>query len=352
VKQETMHVPVRYELDTARMRDIIRAFPAQLEEALQLGQRLTLPADYAPTQAVVVLGMGGSAIGGDLLRCYLADSIRVPIVVNRDYHNPAFVGPTTLVIACSYSGNTEETLSAYGEAKERGAKLLCVTTGGELARRAAGDGVPVLTIPRGYPPRTALAYLSVAPLVALHKLGLVPAQEEPIQEAVELLSTLAREYDRAEESNPALQIAERLVGKLPVIYTTHGFEVVAMRWRGQLAENSKVLAYSSTLPEMNHNEVVGWGLLESVHRLVQVVLLRDQGDHQRVHLRMEFVKELVARHSSTPIEVFAQGRGRLARILSLIHLGDWVSYYLALRNGVDPTPVKVIDSLKERLNKS
>lgn len=352
MKHQTKLEPVPYELDAAHMREIIRAFPAQLAEAHQLAQGLSLPADYARVQAVTFLGMGGSAIGGDLLRCYLADVINVPIVVNRDYHNPAFVGSTTLVIASSYSGNTEETLSAYGEAKERGAKLLCLSSGGELARRATVDGVPLVTIPQGYPPRTALAYLSVPPLVALAKLGVVPPQEEPIQEAAAVLTGLAEEYDRAHEENPAIRVAERLEGKLPVIYTTHAFEVVGMRWRGQLAENSKVLAYSSTLPEMNHNEIVGWGLLQAVHRMVQVVLLRDHQDHPRVQLRMEFTKELVTRHSGAPVELFAQGRGRLARILSLIHLGDWVSYYLALRNGVDPTPVKIIDSLKEHLRKS
>ncbi|MDZ7336994.1 MAG: bifunctional phosphoglucose/phosphomannose isomerase [candidate division KSB1 bacterium] len=341
----------RYELDRANMRGRICGFAEQLTHAVELGRRTTLPREYARVEAVVCLGMGGSAIGGDLLRCYLADTLKVPLVVNRDYLNPAFVGSKTLVIASSYSGNTEETLSAYVQAKERGAKVLCITSGGELARRAQGDGVPVVLIPGGYPPRTALAYLAVPALLAFEKLGFVPPQEEPLKESAALLSKLAQDYDRPEAGNQALAAAQRLVGKLPVIYTTSSWEVVGMRWRGQLSENSKVLAYSSTLPEMNHNEIVGWGLLEPVQRMVQVVLLRDRGDHPRVQMRMEFLKELVARHSYPAIELFAQGQSRLARILSLIHLGDWVSYYLALYNEVDPTPVKNIEMLKERLSK-
>jgi glucose/mannose-6-phosphate isomerase len=333
------------------MREIIGAFHTQLAEGYRLGQGVAVPADYSRVQVVVFLGMGGSAIGGDLLRCYLSDVIKVPIVVNRDYGNPAFVGRDALVIASSYSGNTEETLSAYHEAKERGAKLLCVTSGGELARCAQADDVPQVTIPQGYPPRTALAYLSMPPLAVLEKLGLVPAQERAIEEATGLLASLAAEYGKAQQGNVALSVAERLKGKLPLVYTANAFEVVGMRWRGQLSENSKVLAYSSTLPEMNHNEIVGWGLLKPVQRMVQVVLLRDSGDHARVQVRMEFIKEFIARYSSAPVELFAQGRSRLARILSLIHLGDWVSYYLALYNGVDPTPVENIDLLKEHLHK-
>ncbi len=341
----------RYELDRGDMRRLIRSFPRQLAEAVEVGRGLAVPADYARVRAVVCLGIGGSAIGGDLLRCYLADTLKAPVVVVRDYQVPAFVGRHTLAIASSYSGNTEETLSAYEAAKVRGASLLCITSGGELARRAAADGVPLATIPRGYPPRTALAYLMVPALLALEKVGLVPAQEEALQESMALLSTLAQEYDQPEPANPALAVASRLVGKLPVVYTSNALEVVGVRWRGQLSENSKVLAYSSTLPEMNHNEIVGWGLLETVQRLVQVVLLRDGGDQARLQLRMEFLKELVARHSEPAIELFAQGQSRLARMLSLIHLGDWVSYYLALLNEVDPTPVKNIDMLKERLGK-
>ncbi|MBC7186301.1 MAG: bifunctional phosphoglucose/phosphomannose isomerase [Calditrichaeota bacterium] len=351
MKDEKRRSGLDFALDSAGMRDIIGAFHKQLAEGYRLGQSVAVPADYSRVQVVVFLGMGGSAIGGDLLRCYLSDVIKVPILVNRDYRNPAFVGRDSLVIASSYSGNTEETLSAYHEAKERGAKLLCVTSGGELARRAQADGVPQVTIPKGYPPRTALAYLSMPPLAVLEGLGLVPPQKQAIQEATALLASLSAEYREPEKGNVALNVAGQLRGKLPVVYTANGFEVVGMRWRGQLSENSKVLAYSSTLPEMNHNEIVGWGLLEPVQRMVQVVLLRDTEDHPRVQVRMAFIKEFIARHSNAPVELFAKGSSRLARMLSLIHLGDWVSYYLALYHGVDPTPVKNIDLLKEHLRK-
>jgi glucose/mannose-6-phosphate isomerase len=331
----------------------ITKLPEQCEEAFRIGQGSPLPS-LGTIRQVVVLGIGGSAIGGSLLQAYTEGEFKVPFLVNRTYHIPAFVGPETLVIASSYSGNTEETLSAYAEAKGRGATLMAIASGGELERWAQADGIPFCRIPGGYSPRAALGYSFMPLLAILSRLGFVRERPEDVTEAVTVLSTLRDELypERPTGGNPAKQLAERLHGKLPFIYGAAPWSgVAAYRWKGQMNENAKNLAHSNAFPELNHNKTVGWEAPESLTAQVEVVLLRDREDHPKVQKRFEVTSTIMRPHVSGITEVWSRGESALARLFSLIYMGDFTSYYLALLNGIDPTPVKVIDYLKGELAK-
>jgi glucose/mannose-6-phosphate isomerase len=339
--------------DPSNMRKLLAEFPAQIELAVRIGRGAKTPYKAKNIGAIVLSGLGGSAIGGDVLRSYLADELRVPFVVNRHYALPEFVDSRTLVIIASYSGGTEETVAAHHDAIRRKAKVLCISSNGETARLAGAHRQPLITIPGGLPPRTALGYSFFPMLIALSSMGFIPSKEKEIRETVRLLRKLSKTYGTlSNKKNPALELAKQLYNKLPVVYSSADrFDVVNTRWRGQLAENSKVLAFGHVLPEMNHNELVGWKALRRQMGEMAVVFLRDAGDHDRVKIRMEITKSIVGEYASKVLEVESEGSSLLARMFSLIYLGDWVSFYLAIMNGIDPTPVRVIDYLKRELSK-
>lgn len=340
-------------VDIAGMAGLIRSFPAQARHALAIGNDAALRRAPKDIRAVVICGLGGSAIGGDLLRSYLAGDLAVPMVVNRTYTLPAFVGPRTLVIVSSYSGNTEETLAAHREALRRKAPTLCITSGGATARLAARSKATLVTVPGGLPPRAALGYSFFPLLVIFSRLGLIRRRERDISETLALLEEKSAEYgDAGTSANRALQIADLLRGRVGVVYaSTERFDAVATRWRGQIAENAKSLMFGHVLPEMNHNELVGWKSLTGPMGHMQALFLRDRGDHKRIQLRMEITKQIVARYAGGVAEVWSEGKSLLARTFSLVHLGDWVSLYLAVLHREDPTPVEVIDHLKRELAK-
>lgn len=337
--------------DPGGMGDLVSNLPEQCESAFQIGSGAPLVSGRE-FEHVVVLGIGGSAIGGDLLRGYTEAEIRVPFTVNRSYDIPAYVGPRTLVIASSYSGNTEETLSAYQQAKERGAQMMAISTGGELESRATRDGVPFTRIPGGISPRAALGYSFIPLMAMLARLGLIADKQGEFREMLAVLGAERAELGREipASANPAKRLAERLHGKYPLFYGAYPWSsVVAYRWKGQMNENGKNLAFANAFPELNHNETVGWEHPETLTREVEVVLLRDRGDLPKVQRRFEVTSEIMRPHTSGITEVWSRGETVLARMFSLIYFGDFVSYYLALLNGADPTPVKVIDYLKGQL---
>ena len=341
------------ESDPEGMLETLAGLPDQCEAALKLGQDAVLPNLPGELRQVVLAGLGGSAIGGDLLRVVVARQARVPFAVCRDYTLPAYVDKQTLVFLTSYSGNTEETLSAYRLAGERGAVRIAVTTGGRLAEMAAGDGVPVLRVPPGLPPRSAIGYLFLPALVLLERLGVIGHQEG----YGELLTVLRSHREELGPSAPvsrnwAKGLAMNLHGKIPVIYGASGTtEVVATRWKGQCNENAKCLAYWNSYPELNHNELVGFEAPPDLLRSVFLIHLRDVTDHPRVQARMEIVKRLLAERIGGLAEFSGQGETMLARLFSLIYLGDFTSVYLSLLYGIDPKPVQVIDYLKQELAK-
>ncbi|MBI3327761.1 MAG: bifunctional phosphoglucose/phosphomannose isomerase [Nitrospinae bacterium] len=337
-------------VDRSGMVHLLVDFPEQVQEGERLGESAELPL-AEDVRAIVVAGMGGSAIGGDLLRSYLNPECRVPIWVNRHYILPAFVGPETLVCAVSYSGDTEETLRAFEDARARGAKLLAVTSGGQLAEMAEQARVPCVRVAAGMPPRATLGYLFTPLLTILARLGLIPGQRAAIAETVELLREIAAQSRPGVETfrNQPKGLAMHLHEKFPAVYGVQDFsDVVAYRWRTQFNENSKVLASHHVFPELNHNEVVGWGAPLSLSQCVWVVFLRDTQELDRIARRIEITKTLLQEKAAWITEVWSQGRSRLTRLFSLLYLGDFTSYYLALLYGVDPTPVQAIDVLKQR----
>lgn len=339
----------RHRLDPEGMFEAIRQFSEQLASGRRRADEPGLEVSLDDFDHVVIIGMGGSAIGGDLLRTFVLDQARIPVFVSRSYHLPAFVSENTLVVASSYSGNTEETLSGLAQAQAREATIVCLTSGGKLKRIASAHDYPCIVMPQGYQPRAALGYSLGALLRLAERLGLVDLEQEWV-EVDEVLPQLTERY-AGESENEALGLAEDLYGRIPLIYSSEGFlEAVNLRWRGQMEENAKTLSFGNFLPEQNHNEIMGWEREHPIHEMLAIVVLRDADDHPRVKRRFEVMQKLLEERGAVWREVRSQGTQRLTRMVSLLHLGDWVSYYLALKNEVNPTPVKLISELKETLS--
>ena len=294
--------------------------------------------------------MGGSAISGDLISSLLYQSMTVPLHVVRGYDCPSWVDADSLVVAVSYSGETEETLSVFHQAVERSATLAAITSGGVIAREAEHRNIPLVAIPKGLPPRSALGYLFFPLLRILERAHVGNAPDQAIEEALALLE---RECDSVgpsspAERNPSKQLAQALAGKTAIVYGASSLtDSVAYRWKTQIEENAKAFAVSGSIPECDHNEVEGWHGDPLTSRF-HAVFLRDRGESQRIAKRMEVTRGIASRRAGTT-EVWSKGEGRLARILSLIQVGDWVSYYLAMLRGVDPWPVTAIEHLKQKL---
>ena len=339
--------------DRSNMRKLLLDFPQQYQRACSLAQKFTLPKAFGRVKNIVTSGMGGSAIGGDLLRSLFGDVCPVPIVVNRNYSIPGFVDEDTLFIATSFSGNTEETLSAFKAAVEKRAKVVSISGGGELEACSKEFGVPHFSIlERGIQPRCAFGHLFVPMMIFLSKLGFIPDSVGELQDAVELLSNAAVKLspDTPARDNQAKLMAQAAYGKLPVIYASQNYlDVVAMRWKGQFNENSKMMAFHNVIPEMNHNEIVGWGIPGDVTRRCIVIMLSNDADSQKIRKRMNITGALIAEEGTQVITVQSRGHSPLARSLYLIYIGDFASYYLAILNGVDPTPIDRISLLKSKL---
>jgi glucose/mannose-6-phosphate isomerase len=318
--------------------------PHQLEDALWRVESAGVERIDAPG-GLVVCGMGGSAIGADLARAAIGDGARRPLVASRDYAVPSWLGEDTLVLCSSYSGNTEETLAAYAAAGDRGAPRVVLTTGGQLAEAARADGVPVIGVPSGMQPRAAVAYMTVGALEVAAAAGVTDSLQSEIETASALLRSLAEEWgpDGAPDSEPKT-LANELRGQVPVVYGADLTAPVSVRWRSQLNENAEVPAFDGVLPEMDHNEICGWG-----QPTFTAIFLEDDDQHARVQRRVDLTAELVAAAGSPVARVSSRGETRVERLLSLVFLGDLVSLYLAVLNGVDPSPVARIDELKQRL---
>ncbi len=337
-------------LDAAGMLGLTRRLGDMIIEGWEAGADFAIP--VRPPDTVVTLGMGGSGIGGDLLRVLLVPTASVPVVVVKDERLPAFVGPRTLVFACSYSGNTEETLAACSAALAAGASVVAITSGGRLADDAHKGGYPVVLIPRGLPPRAALPYLLVPMVRVAARLGLTDVSEAEVREAAAGLAELAARWGPTVPAgdNPPKRLAAALHHVIPVVYAASpGVEPVAQRWKTQLNENSKVFAAWNTFPELTHNEVVGWEGVADGQPPLYLIFLRDRDDTPRGAVRIEAVRDLTRRRARGQAEVWSQGTSRLARLCSLIMFGDFVSSYLAVISGTDPTPIESISRIKQRL---
>lgn len=344
------------EYDNADMLRLIESFPEQCAAAKSIGSKFNFPGSFkSACRNVVCTGLGGSAIGADLVRSYISGEASTPLLVNRNYTLPNFVNSESLVVASSYSGDTEETLSAYEDAKERKAKIIAITSGGKLQKLAELDGFPVVTIPGGLPPRCALGYSFFPLLILLSKIGLIEDKSKNIDNAIKVMQYLKdNKIGQAvsEKKNIAKKIAKKLYLKFPIIYGGQDhIDAVVTRWRGQLAENSKNLSSSHIFPEMNHNEIVGWEEPKKLLNNLITIMLRDRQDHKRISKRMDITKKIIKDLKVEVIEVESVGEDLLARIFSLVYIGDFVSFYLAVLNRKDPTPVERVTYLKKELAK-
>ena len=340
-------------LDKSNMLDILLNFPQQYMEASQLIPENGFPRSSNGFSNIVISGMGGSAIGGDLLRSLFINSCPIPIIVNRNYTVPAFVNENTLFIAVSFSGNTEETLSAFQAAQNRKAHIMSISSGGKLEELSKAKGFSHGHIPvQGIQPRCALGYLFVPMVTCLSKLNLIEDQGSAIKEAVELISQSASNIgpDVPVATNLIKHAAISIYNRLPFIYGSQNYlDVVALRWKSQINENSKAMAFCNAIPEMNHNEIVGWGIPQDITHRSVAIMLTDDSDSERINKRINITSELIGSERVEIITVTAQGHSPLAKVLHLIYLGDFVSYYLAFLNDVDPTPIERINILKSKL---
>ncbi len=325
------------------MKPFIEQFANQLIEAQANASELVFSNDHITFQNIVVLGLGGSAFGGELVKNYVEKSLILPINIIRDYFIPEYVKRNTLVIASSYSGNTEETLSAVQECIRESAFVVCITSGGKLLEIAKKYQYPYILLPTGYPPRSAVGFSFISKLNILYKLGLISDFQEDFQETVNIIKTFS-DFDEVQ------QLAKYFHNKIPVIYSSPSNESIAIRLRQQIQENAKQLCWHHVIPEMNHNELVGWEhplhILENTH----VLIIRSPEDHIRIEYRMDFVKEKLMSKKVQVSELILKGKSKMAQLIYGLHFSDWVSYELALLNNVDPIPVKVIDELKNSLS--
>ena len=339
--------------DTKDMYRMISSMPDHLIEGVSIGKNADLKGLEKETfYSVVIAGMGGSAIAGDLLKSYLFEEIKIPFAVQRNYRLPGYVNKKTLMICSSYSGNTEETLSAYDEAMAARAKVLVITTGGKIAGKAKFDKTPTVTIPEGLPPRAALGY-SFGPLLSIiSRLGLCEPSENLLLETAEALKKKLPNYSPDSDNNPALSLAKRIHGKIPIVYAGgDSFDAVATRFKGQICENAECLAFANQMPEFNHNELVGWGILYGLDDKIAAVMIRDKDDHKRIIKRFDIVAEYLRGKGNEVIELNTEKGSFLTRLFLMIQLADFCSYYLALLNEADPYTITAIDFLKDKLSK-
>jgi glucose/mannose-6-phosphate isomerase len=325
------------------MKTLIADFAAHLKEAIEVGENKTFQSPQNEIKQVLICGLGGSGIGGTIISQLLSQQCKVPIVVNKDYFIPEFVNENTLVICCSYSGNTEETLSMYEKAKEKGAEIAIIASGGAFIENANENKHNYIQIRDGFPPRAAFGLSFPQLFFVFHNYGLIAADfKAQLKAAISLIEN--KEEAIREE---AKKLADILHQKIPVIYSVSSLEGVAVRFRQQINENAKMLCWHHAIPEMNHNELVGW---RSENQELAVVYFRSENDYYRNKARIEQNKHIISKYTSHIVEVLAQGDSALERTLYLIHLGDWASEYLAQLKDIDSVEVDVISGLKSMLS--
>ncbi len=339
------------QIDSSGMLTHLHDFPEQCQQAWERIMRFDLPPEYKEIDKVIILGMGGSAIGGDVVRRLALAESKAPVWVQRDYSLPPFIDERTLVIASSYSGNTEETTSAFTQSLKTRAKKLVLTTGGKLKQLAEKEGIPVFAIDYQAPPRAAFPHSFIPLLGIFQKLGLLRDKSAELKEGLQILNKLAKDLAETTPlaSNQAKQLATKLYRHAVVIYGAEFLSEVARRWKTQLNENSKTTAFFELFPELNHNTVVGYDLPPELKDKIFVVLLRSASFNPRNRLRYEATAQLLAKAKIKHEVVEASGTSALAQVMGLILFGDYASLYLAILNRIDPTPVDSIDFVKKYL---
>ncbi len=338
--------------DKDNMLDRIKDLGKQVRDAWEIGRRATIPPAFSDVRSIVLAGMGGSAIGGDFAAALLADDLKVPMIIHRDYGLPAFVGRDTLVIASSYSGNTEESLSAFEDARKRGAKVLALTTGGKLSELAKAANYPVVTFSYKAQPRAALGYSLGLVLGTLVKMGFVRDLQADIDAALADLAKIEERVHEGARTNDAKRMAVELYGRIIFAYGAGVMGVMARRVKGQWNENGKNWSAFDIMSELNHNAVVGFPHPPVAREALTVLLLRSDRDNPRHRIRFDVTAELLDRVNVQHRTLKFPGSSMLSEVLQMVMFTDYVSFYLSLLNGADPSEVRSIDYLKDRLAKA
>ncbi len=327
------------------MNNLILKFPSQLKEAVDIGERAIIRPHHFQIHNVIMCGMGGSGMGGKYVSDLIAAECKCPFIINHTYTLPAYTDKHSVVIISSYSGNTEETIECLEQAKQSGAKIICITSGGKILQTAKSLDYDFIELPTGWPsPRACLGFSLTAQIFALQYLGLISRNIiDHLKIAADLLL-----FEQEDIMGKAEKIAQLIHNKIPVIYSSDRTESAALRWRQQINENSKMLSWHHTIPEMNHNELVGW---KSKHEDVAVIFLRYKDDLKRNQVRMDLTKQIISQRASTVIEIHAKGQSLAEKLMYITHLGDWVSWFLAQTNHQDASEIEVIDFLKSALAK-
>lgn len=325
------------------MQRFVSAFTKQLQEAIEIGKSTQLSPINKAIQNIVISGLGGSGIGGKIVAQLTEKQLSVPVVINNNYALPNFANENTLVIISSYSGNTEETVSALKEAISKGCEIACITSGGEIESLAKENNINLIIVPGGNPPRAMLTYSLVQQFFILNNYGLINNSFlTEIENSIKLLNNNEEAIKKE-----AKEAAEKINGKILAIYADSGYEGVTVRFKQQINENSKVLCWNHVIPEMNHNELVGWAGGSNEYA---AIFLRNDNDFERNQVRMEVSKDIISKHTNTVIEIYSKGTSKIERTLYLILLTDWVSVFLADLRGVDSIEVDVITGLKNKLS--
>jgi glucose/mannose-6-phosphate isomerase len=351
-------------IDKSDMCSILMKLPEICEDAIKRAERLTIPDEvklsdnltitYQKPKKILIVGMGGSAIGGDLLKDWLRETLPIPIEVCREYTLPAYADEETLVLVSSYSGNTEETLSMFLEALEKHCMTISITSNGSLLAFNKTLNLPFIKLPTGYPPRSAIPYLFFPLVISLKKLGILSGVTDELKEAIMVLNQVREELkpENLTVQNVAKQIANGIKGSIPFICGFGFYRSIALRIKTQFNENGKTPAKSEIFPELNHNETVGWTGLRELTKNFSVLLIRDNWEPLEIKTRIDVTRKLVFDNGAQNVlEIHARGVAKLARLLSVMYIGDFASVYLGILYGFDPTPVKIIDELKLQLGK-
>ena len=315
--------------------DIIHSLPQQIREGVHLGKNIKLE---GPFSNVVVTGMGGSGIPGNILQGLLRDC-KLPIVVNKDYTLPGFVNRNTIVFVISYSGNTEETISAYKEAKRKMATIVVLTSGGKLRDLARKDNVPLMIVPAGQPPRSAVAYFVFSMLMVLHNAGVAAVNIDEIKATMDALKNTAFE-------KKAKNLAEEIRGKIPIIYAAAPLESVALRWKQEFNENAKIHSFYNTFSEMDHNELMAY---KNAKDTFHIIIIKDERDNNQNKKRMDHLKKILKQRKIPVTELLLKGNKHMVKVFTALYTGSLLTYYLAKDMGEDPVETSLIEDLKKQL---
>jgi len=331
--------------DKENMLGVINSLPEQIKEAYSLGRNIQLKG--APTQ-IFVCGMGGSSISGQLLEAYFKMlKIKIPVYTVQDYNLPEYTDKNSLIFIISYSGNTEESVSCYREALKKNLNIIIITTGGKLEEYSRINRLPCIIVPKGYQPRNAVAYLFFPMLRVLENAKIIADNSEDIKNLTDSLRKNQSSFDRI-----GYDIALKLFGKLPIIYSSANFYAVAYRWKCEINENTKIPAFCHKFPELNHNEMNGYVNFNKINIPMHIVILQNEDDHRRIVKRMEITRKIIKEATNDGVkftEITIRGDSILTKMFTTIYIGDLVSYYLAINYATDPSPVDVIEKFKKEL---